>query len=571
METVSSHTTFGSNAPRPVTSAPFKKWIVGPWVDPLLIILTPLISTPAILLLYTSNVGISAETISVIVTAFFALGHHLPGMMRAYGDQELFARFYWRFVLAPPLLFLAYFPLYYYHYDLYRLIILVWATWHALMQLYGFIRIYDAKVGSVSTATVYWDWLLCLCGFIQPQLMRTELVSTNLTRWYSLGGPWISPATLQSIQRGGLVVSAIVLVGFCTNAVIQYSRGTRPNPLKLMMITTTIGLWWFVITCVDNLLLSIALFDICHDIQYMAIVWLFNCRRVMTNPRLGNFLRYVFRRGMVLLYLGLITAYGALGLVAPLVLDGTISRIFYAIMFTSTILHYYFDGFIWKVRETSNTVSLGITAEKNSSTNLRWTKLRVPHVVKWSPAIIILGWLFMEDLLSPTMTTSHKNELEKVYAQSLLGTPTLPKEDEDRSWIYSQYEQARMVADTVPQDRNAQLRFAILQANFGNNDDAIQRLEELVKRDPTDSDAHVTLGGIHFYRGNGEAAFKHYLVAAETAKTARQRALANFKLGEHFLQSRDDSEADDRFAAALKEDPALAASVESVRNRHRHP
>ena len=37
------------------------------------------------------------------VMAFGALGHHLPGMMRAYGDRALFARFRTRFLLAPVL------------------------------------------------------------------------------------------------------------------------------------------------------------------------------------------------------------------------------------------------------------------------------------------------------------------------------------------------------------------------------------------------------------------------------------------------------------------------------------
>ena len=554
----------------PVASVRSQQWIVGPWVDYLLIILTPLFSTPSVLVLYSSGAGVSAETISVIVTAFFALGHHLPGMMRAYGDRELFSRFYWRFVLAPPLLFVAYFPLYYYHYDLYRAFILVWATWHALMQLYGFVRIYDAKVGSISTVTAYWDWLLCLFGFVLPQLLRPEQVAVNLTLWHSLGGPLISSGLLQTIQWGGILLLTIVLIGFCANFLIQCYRGPRPSSLKLAMLLTTIGLWWFVMTYVDNLLLSVAIFDICHDVQYLAIVWLFNCRRVAVNPQLGHFMKYVFRRGMVLLYLGLITAYGALGLVAPLVLDGAVSRVFYAIMFTSTILHYYFDGFIWKVREKANNVSLGIMPDKNVSSGLQWTTLKVPHLVKWSPALVVLGFLFSGDLLNPPMTTSHKNELEKIYAQSLMGKPTLPKSEEEQSWVYSQYEQARFVAETVPQDRNAQLRFAILQANFGNNDDAMKRLEALSGRFPQDSEILIAIGAIHFYRGNAEVALKNYLSALELAKSSRQRALANFKLGEHSWYSHQSDDAEYRFAEAMKYDPRISSSIDLLRNRGRN-
>ncbi len=554
----------------PVRTTPSRPWIVGPWVDYLLIIFTPLISTPAVLLLYSSRVGVSAETISVIVGAFFALGHHLPGMMRAYGDRELFSRFYWRFVLTPPLLFLAHFPLYYYHFELYRLIILVWATWHALMQLYGFMRIYDAKVGSTSPVTAYWDWLVCLCGFILPQLMRPEQLAVNLMHWYSLGGVRISPGVLQGVQIGGLAVSACVFIGFIANYVIQCYRGPKPSLLKLVMLITSVGLWWLVMTFVDNLLLSVALFDICHDVQYLVIVWLFNCRRVSVNPHLGHFMRYVFRRGMVLLYLGLITAYGALGLIAPLVLEGTISRFFYAIMFTSTILHYYFDGFIWKVRESANTVSLGITPEKDASRRLQSTKPTVPHLVKWSPAIVLLGLLFSGDLLNPPMTTSHKNNLEKAFAQSLMGNPKLPGNDEDQSWIYSLFEQTRMVAEAIPRDRKVQLKYAILLSNFGQNDEAMKRLEVLSEHFPEDSEILMTLGGIHFFRGNAEVALKNYLAALENAETSRQRALANFKLGEFSLYSNNEDDAEFRFAEALKYDPGISSSITFLRNRSRH-
>ncbi len=43
----------------------------------------------------------SAQDIYLFVAAFGAIGHHLPGMIRAYGDRALFERFKWRFIFAP--------------------------------------------------------------------------------------------------------------------------------------------------------------------------------------------------------------------------------------------------------------------------------------------------------------------------------------------------------------------------------------------------------------------------------------------------------------------------------------
>ena len=69
--------------------------------------------------------------------------------MRAYGDRELFARYRWRFLLAPPLILAA--TLWFSARDLHGLLLLVftWDIWHVLMQHYGFMRIYDAKQGEI--------------------------------------------------------------------------------------------------------------------------------------------------------------------------------------------------------------------------------------------------------------------------------------------------------------------------------------------------------------------------------------------------------------------------------------
>ena len=545
---------------------PPRRWIVGFWVDPLLILLTPLLATPAVFMLYSSWVGLKAETISLIVTAFFATGHHLPGLIRAYGDRDLFERFRWRFLLAPPLVFLAYFPLFSYHHDLYRLIILVWATWHGLMQLYGFVRIYDAKVGSVAPATANWDWLVCVCGFVTPQLFRPERLSSFLSHWYSVGGPSISPSALEAARWTCLAISAAVGVGFAANYLVQSFRGSRSNPLKLLMLASGIGMWWYATICVENLLVGVALFEICHDVQYLAIVWLYNCRRVSSDPQLSGFMRYVFRRGMVLLYLGLITAYGALAFAGPLVLDGTVSQIFYGVLFTSTILHYYYDGFIWKVRETTNQAGLGLNQQATPSKRRMIPSGDFAHVVKWGAVVVGLAMLFASDMLAPTLTKARKDELERMFAQSLVGNSVLPRSKEEQSWLYSRFEQAQSIAAAVPNDRNAQLRAAILSANFGRNDEAIARLEKLLKQYPTFIDADTTLGGIHYYRGNLEQASASFRSALAHAGTKDERALVNLRWGEAYLRRNDHAAAEAKFEEALRDDPDLATSIDALRS-----
>ncbi|MEZ6031673.1 MAG: hypothetical protein R3C17_01095 [Planctomycetaceae bacterium] len=516
-----------------------KPWMISAAADCFLILLTPLIAAPAVLLLSSEQVGVKAATISLIVAAFFALGHHLPGLLRAYGDRELFQRFKWRFILAPPLILLAYFPLYDFHFDLYRLIILVWATWHGLMQVYGFVRIYDARFGSTSRATANWDWMLCLCGFVTPRLWKPEQVSHTLDHWYAAGGPFISQATLNLIRSVALAACVVVILGYTINYIVQLYRGPRPNPLKLVMLASGIGTWWFAMCFVDELILGIALFDICHDVQYNAIVWTYNRRLASLSSSLSGFMKFLFRRGAVILYVGLITAYGALGLVAPLVADGTVSRFFYGLIFTSTILHYYYDGFIWKVRDKTNQLNLGL----RQSSSLQTTALNAvgtyAHALKWSPAIVILGLLFASDAVDPPLTTEQKQKIEHSYANTLVGKPTLPSKKDELSWLYSRFEAAQAIADTVPEAPGAQLKAAVLLANFGRNDEAVDRLESILRQSPDYRDAHVALGDIHFYRGNLEQAAEHYGFAMSQSANDMERSAMQRKLGEIELSRQD--------------------------------
>src|SRR5690606_29389863 len=83
--------------------APRSAWIVGPWADAMLIIASPLL----VIALLTAARGVWSPAIVSGFVMTWAIGHHLPGMMRAYGDPALFRRFRWRFILAPILLLAA--------------------------------------------------------------------------------------------------------------------------------------------------------------------------------------------------------------------------------------------------------------------------------------------------------------------------------------------------------------------------------------------------------------------------------------------------------------------------------
>ena len=67
-------------------SAPRSLWIIDPRRDLLLIVGAPLLIAPA---LWIAQAKFRPEQIYLFVASFGAVGHHLPGMMRAYGVPEV--------------------------------------------------------------------------------------------------------------------------------------------------------------------------------------------------------------------------------------------------------------------------------------------------------------------------------------------------------------------------------------------------------------------------------------------------------------------------------------------------
>src|SRR5205814_9897370 len=144
------------------TAAPRRTlWILGSWRDLILYVGTPLFLVPMFVL---AQARWSAQDIYVFVAAFGAMGHHLPGMIRAYGDRALFERFKWRFILAP--IFLLGVCVAFTWWDLIGIVLVVffWGVWHVLMQSYGFCRIYVSLVGSFLQLyrRLYLAHLVCL-------------------------------------------------------------------------------------------------------------------------------------------------------------------------------------------------------------------------------------------------------------------------------------------------------------------------------------------------------------------------------------------------------------------------
>lgn len=166
-------------------------WILDRWRDLLLFVGTPVLLIP---IFTAAQARWSAQDIFLFVGAFGAMGHHLPGMIRAYGDRSLFTRFKIRFIVAPIALLAVCIWSSVYNIQAIQLVAMAWGIWHGMMQTYGFCRIYDAKASARAAARARVDLALCVAWFSAAVLLSPMRFRTLLELYYESGGPEIGRA-----------------------------------------------------------------------------------------------------------------------------------------------------------------------------------------------------------------------------------------------------------------------------------------------------------------------------------------------------------------------------------------
>lgn len=476
-------------------------WILDPARDLLLFVATPLLILP---LAWAIRTSASDQFFALIVAAFGQVGHNLPGFIRAYGDRDLFRRFRFRFIVAPVLLGTA--CLFAAFYNIHALILasVAWAIWHALMQTYGFIRIYAAKAGETSAFDRWLDFSVCLLWFSGAILLNENPLMLMLSRWYRCGGFLIPASWIDSLQGlwWGLLVIAtglwIIRIGFgCL-------RGAPPSPVKLLVTVSSIGFYWFAYSIAGNILVGAAMFEVFHDVQYLAIVWLFNRRRVEQSDNASAFFKFVFGRSGALIgiYVGLCFAFGSFRFLEYGLTDGPARNVLLAFLATSGLLHYYYDGFIWKIRDSDTSQGLGLS-------NAQGSLLDVPallHAGKWAiglTPVVILTLLEINASpnvaqrsvnLSLSLPNSHSAQVEagqKLAASDRLAESAL---------------KFQRALEIEPADHPTRVRLAEVLHRRGRINNALQECALLMRVQPDNIESRLLASRLLAESGNPVAA-----------------------------------------------------------------
>ena len=533
------------------------RWIVSAGWDLSYIVVTPLLIVPVVLIL--SQQWLSAEEISLAAIAFGSLGHHLPGFMRAYGDRDLFARYRLRFLFVPLMVFgmaLMFSPpsamrttfnLPWTHLHGLELVLLVWGTWHGLMQTYGFMRIYDVRMGVNDRLTARLDHLLCLSVFVAGIAFSDSRMFGVADAMWQTGLPLFGP---EWIGRTRMVVGGAGLCVLAAYAINQFRLRRQGIPLswiKLLLIGTTGWFYWFTGRLSTNLIIGLAMFEIYHAIQYDAIVWIYNRKLFQrAGDRFGP-LGFLFRDrwSMLGIYLAAIAAYSSIRYFSvdahAYVFRGSSEdahQWLVAMFVTSSFLHFYFDGFIWKVSEKQTQQNL-VDEVMHTSITQRFVPAFM-HAGKWGILLAIIGGLFGAEYYQ----ASHHGDRTIARLQALAAlTPELP---ESQSLLSRQALAQGNASKAIEHVKRAlvlrpkshalldDLGLAYMQA--GQLTEAKQTLQQAIDLAPEHWEYHCDLGKALNISGEGELALSVLQTAIslrpQSSEVYYQLGLAEFQRGQ---------------------------------------
>jgi len=500
--------------PAAAVSAPKPKlWILDSWRDLILYVGTPLLLLPVFTL---AQARWSPQDIFLFVAAFGAMGHHLPGMIRAYGDRALFERFKWRFIFAP--LFLLVVCVAFFWWDLKGILLVVffWGVWHGLMQTYGFCRIYDAKAGTFDALTRRLDFAMCVIWFATAVALSPYRLSDTLDTFYMCGGPFIPPSVIDYGQQFMLFAATTVTVLFLFHFGRMWIIGKGASPVKIALLVTSIAFWWYCNNLVANILVGIALFEVFHDVQYLSLVWIYNRNRVEKDSNIGGFMRFVFRRSgsLVGLYVGLVFAYGSLSFFNAHLGVDTVKRILTGVVTASTLLHFYYDGFIWKVRERSTRQSLGLAGGTADVSLGGFLPGWAWHGLKWATVFVLplsALWFWQTHLNVPEVQrrawvvadvpNGAKQHLD--YGQAL---------QNEGQWEQAE-KQYRIALSFNATDAKSHMSLANVLTAQAKYDAALPHMEEALRLQPGNGESHLSYASLLQRLGRGDEAGPHYEAA----------------------------------------------------------
>lgn len=278
--------------------------------------------------------------------------HLLAVMYRSHFNPTVFRQWPLRFTVIPVLLFISLSTSLWFLVVL-TVIVVFWDIYHGAMQNFGLSRIYDARSGNDAKAGRFLDSMMNLVLYAGPIGAGVTLGFhvSSLENFGEIGIYALTSVPDEIMHHAVLVrwitisVCAVCLLIYLLGYWQLHRRGYEVSPQKVILMAST-GIASVIAWGFNPAAIAFAAMNLFHAIQYFGILY----------AREGKNLTSVFRLG------ALPDALKPLAICAVLLLPTAAYGLWeffsepgwdmiLALILTVTVMHYWYDGFIWSVRK----------------------------------------------------------------------------------------------------------------------------------------------------------------------------------------------------------------------------
>ena len=334
------------------------RYIVGSFYDGIFFIFSPLLALAVGIAASGSALertelnlwGHKGSVVNLFIGSFI-FAHLVIVFIRSHGNREIFKLHPWRFTLVPVVMFAAILSSRWIMISM-AVLAIWWDVYHSSLQTFGLGRIYDAKSGNNPALGRRLDYILNLLLYAGPIVGGITLydhMEKSFDNYATLGSVFLTsiPAYTESYHKYltiGVVTFAVPFLAYYGYAYWRMSRqGYQVSMQKVLLYVSTaacsVFTWGF-----DTFGEAFFIMNFFHALQYFALVWWKEQKTMVSLFRLGN---VPWGKPIaLLLYLALGMGYGLWAEVSSQQND-----IIFAVVLVVSLLHFWYDGFIWSVRK----------------------------------------------------------------------------------------------------------------------------------------------------------------------------------------------------------------------------
>lgn len=272
--------------------------------------------------------------------------HLVAVLFRSHGNPGIRRRYPIRFFAVPALLYAAIVASPWIAAAT-AVVATFWDVWHSGAQTFGFARIYERNHGTPPELGRRLDFWLNQLLYAGPILAGATLMDhvESFESFAAVGDAFLASVPAEVSGRARWLTYGVVAAGgsFLVVYVTIYGRlarrGYRPPWLKIWLVgsTAAVSIYSWGFNTWGQAFLIMNLF---HGVQYLALVWAMEGKRIAAGLRLPGRPRLALA-----LYLGGVAIYGF----GVQVLDARVI-VLWAITMVVSLMHFWYDAFVWSVR-----------------------------------------------------------------------------------------------------------------------------------------------------------------------------------------------------------------------------